>query len=549
MVAFQLGPSQMVKRGDFFALMFFIVAIGNLFVYFTVGWFANIISQVLTYNFRARMFSDVLRQDIEYFDRPENTTGSIVSKLSSYPTQLQELLGFNVALILIILVNLISSCVLALIVGWKLGLVVIFGAMTPLVFAGYLRIRLEFKLDDATSQRFADSAALAAEAVAAIRTVAALTLENNILEMYQDHLRGIERKSTKALLWTMFWYSLTQSISFLAMALGFWYGGTLMANGEYSTQQFFIVFIAVIFSGEAAGQFFSYTTSLTKAQSAANYLLHLRSLEPEIQARASCHHDPDSNDEKTKNSPSQLALKKINFSYPLQPHVQIIHDLSIEIAPGQVTAFVGPSGSGKSTLITLLERYYDPTSGIICFDDRDITTLDPRQYRHYIGLVQQEPVLYQGSIRENISLGLETDDPKTSDIDDACRQANIYDFVSSLPEGLNTLCGSKGTQLSGGQKQRIAIARALICKPRILLLDEATSALDTASERIVQTALEKASTGRTTVAIAHRLSTIKNADKIVVVSAGRIIEEGRHEELIAKGGVYYEMCLAQALDM
>ena len=168
-------------------------------------------------------------------------------------------------------------------------------------------------------------------------------------------------------------------------------------------------------------------------------------------------------------------------------------------------------------------------------------------YRSHLSLVQQEPVLYQGTIRENIALGLESD--ATDDqIDHACRQANVYDFVSSLPEGLSTVCGSRGSLFSGGQRQRLAIARALIRRPRLLLLDEATSALDTESEKIVQAALDKAKEGRTTIAIAHRLSTIKHSDRIFVLVDGRIKEQGTHEQLLQERGTYYEMCLGQALD-
>jgi ATP-binding cassette, subfamily B (MDR/TAP), member 1 len=168
------------------------------------------------------MFNHYLSQDMEFFDKPENSAGSLVSKLSTYPTNMQELLGFNIELVIIIIVNLLSSCILSIATGWKLGLTIVFGALPLVVFAGYLRIRLEFKLDDDTFQRFADSASLAAEAVGAIRTVASFTLEQHILDKYQNSLKNIERKSVKSLLWIMLWYSFTQSINFLAMALGFW---------------------------------------------------------------------------------------------------------------------------------------------------------------------------------------------------------------------------------------------------------------------------------------------------------------------------------------
>ena len=219
-----------------------------------------------------------------------------------------------------------------------------------------------------------------------------------------------------------------------------------------------------------------------------------------------------------------------------------------QIKPGQFIAFVGHSGCGKTTMISLLERFYDPTGGRILFDEQDIQGLDIGAYRGELALVQQEPVLYQGSVRDNIALGVDSDEPSDEDITAACKQANIWDFVASLPQGLGTDCGSQGLQLSGGQRQRMAIARALMRRPRLLLLDEATSALDTESEKLVQAALERAAQGRTTVAVAHRLSTVMGADAIFVFSSGRVVESGTHRELLERRGVYYQMCLGQSLD-
>lgn len=275
----------------------------------------------------------------------------------------------------------------------------------------------------------------------------------------------------------------------------------------------------------------------------------LRSLTPKVREfDASSTYTDDS--EKRSTGGSNVACTDLHFAYPQRPKRKILRGIDAEIQPGQFAAFVGASGCGKTTMIALLERFYDPISGTLFVDGHDITTVCPRKYRRDIALVQQEPTLYQGSIRENIAMGLESGADAATDeqIDEACRQANIYTFVSSLPEGLNTMCGARGSQLSGGQKQRIAIARALIRNPRLLLLDEATSALDTESERIVQEALEKASEGRTTIAVAHRLSTIKHADKIFVFEKGKVVEMGTHEELVAKRGIYYEMCQGQSLD-
>ena len=409
--------------------------------------------------------------------------------------------------------------------------------------AGYVRIRLEFKLEAETGKRFSSSAALAAEAVSAMRTVSSLALEKYILKQYQERLDGVAQRSTKALIWTMFWYSLSQSVSFLAMALGFWYGGRLISLGEYTTTQFFTVFIAVVFSGEAAAAFFSYTTSLTKTTTAANYIFWLRRLQPAVQEDAS---KPPFNNNNDKG-PTHIEVQNVAFAYESRPHAKVLEGVDVNVKPGQFIAFVGASGCGKSTMISLIERFYDPVSGCIVCDGTTVPELCPRKYRRDIALVQQEPVLYQGSIRDNIAMGIEGE-ATDEQVRFAAQQSNIHDFITSLPEGFATLCGNRGTQLSGGQRQRIAIARALIREPRLLLLDEATSALDTQSEKIVQAALDKAKSGRTTIAVAHRLSTIKDADCIIVFARGRIVESGTHKDLLAKRGVYYEMSLGQSLD-
>lgn len=540
LTVFEVTGHEARDRADFYSLMFFVVALGNLAAYFTIGWSCNVIGQTVTHRYRAEMFQRILDQDVEFFDIAENTSGALTSKLSALPTQLQELISANILLIFIVLVNIVSSSVLALAYGWKLGLVVVFGALPPLLMAGYLRIRLETKLEARNSENFSESAGLASEAVTSIRTVASLTLESHILEEYGKMLSNVVTRSVRALVWTMFWFSLSQSIEFLAMALGFWYGSRLLASGEYTTSQFYIIFIGVLFAGQAAGQFFGYSTSLTKAGGAANYILWLRTLKPTIR-------DDPQNKHQGPEGEGAVALEEVEFRYRQRDATRVLRGISMTIEPGQFVAYVGASGCGKSTLIALLERFYDPTSGRICLAGKDISQMSPRLYRAQLSLVQQEPTLYQGSVRENVSLGLEFE-PSDAQITEACRKANALDFVVSLPEGFDTPCGSRGMQFSGGQRQRIAIARALVRNPKILLLDEATSALDTQSERLVQAALDEAAMSRTTIAVAHRLSTIRHADVIFVFANGKIAEMGTHAELQRLKGRYYEMCLAQSLD-
>ena len=537
---FTLQGSEAKDQADFYALMFFVLAIANLFGYFSIGWACNTIGQAITHRIRREMIERMVYFDQDFFDRSENSSGSLTSKLSSVPTSLQELMSQNLGLILNVLVNIVSSSALGIAFGWKLGLVIVFGGLSLLIAAGYIRIRLDQKLEAWTGERFASSAGLATEAVTSIRTISFLTLEAPILREYNEALGNIVAEVIPGLVVTLIPYALSQSIDFLIMGLGFWYGSRLIASGEYTTTQFFVIFIAVIFGGQGTAQFFSYTTSITKAKVAANYILWLRTIRANIR-------ETDENRDRKPSGEGVIGVENIEFRYKQRDAAKVLRGISMKIEPGTHAAIVGPSGCGKSTIISLLERFYDPTSGRITMNGDDISLMSPYAYRRYTSLVQQEPPLYLGSVCENIAIGLEYE-PSEEEVHEACRQANALDFVSSLPEGLNTPCGSKGLQFSGGQRQRIAVARALIRKPRLLLLDEATSALDTQSERIVQKALDEAALSRTTIAVAHRLSTIRHAHVIFVMEDGKIAEIGTHEELQRLKGRYFAMCLAQSLD-
>ncbi|KAH7165837.1 P-loop containing nucleoside triphosphate hydrolase protein [Dactylonectria macrodidyma] len=549
MDVFTLTGQAMRDRGNFYASMFIVMAAGALVSYFFLGYASNTIAQHLNHKYRKQSLKDMIRQDLQFFDRTENNTGALASRIDSNPQSILELMGFNIALILIAVLNVAACSIMAIAHDWKLGLVVVFAGLPPLVGCGYLKIRFDAKLDRSTSKRYSASASIASEAVNAIRTVSSLAIEESILEKYVAELEHAVSGSTKDLLTIMVWFGLTQSIEYWFMALGFWYGCRLLSFGDITMYNFFVAFLGVFFSGQASAQLFQFSTSMTKGINAANYMFWLQSLQPTVQ-------ETPENRDKGPKSGGPIALDDVRFSYPLRPHAAVLRGVKLNVKPGQFVALVGASGCGKSTMIAMLERFYDPSSGIISIDSSSLPELSPRLYRAIVGLVQQEPTLFQGSIRENIALGV--DDPSDSDettvsdsrIEVALRAANAWDFVSSLPEGLATPAGSNGAQLSGGQRQRIAIARALIRNPKVLLLDEATSALDTESEKIVQSALAEAAKegDRITVAVAHRLSTIKDADVICVFHGGKITEVGTHKELIAQGGMYRKMCEAQALD-
>lgn len=284
----------------------------------------------------------------------------------------------------------------------------------------------------------------------------------------------------------------------------------------------------------------SHPADMGKAKHAAHELKELFDLRPSIDTWS-----PDG--EPVEAVSGTVEFRDVHFRYPTRPEQPVLRGLNLTVKPGQYIALVGASGCGKSTTIALLERFYDPLAGGIYVDGKEISSLNVNEYRSFIALVSQEPTLYQGTIRENVLLGADREDVPESEIEFACREANIYDFIQSLPDGFNTVVGSKGSMLSGGQKQRIAIARALLRDPKILLLDEATSALDSESEHVVQAALDKAAKGRTTIAVAHRLSTIQKADIIYVFDQGVIVESGDHNELMKRGGRYSELVSLQSL--
>lgn len=259
---------------------------------------------------------------------------------------------------------------------------------------------------------------------------------------------------------------------------------------------------------------------------------------------------PDSEDKDLDwKADGLIQFSKVEFHYPTRPEMQILQGLNLIVKPGQMVALVGQSGCGKSTCIQLLQRLYDPISGTVTMDRRDISSVSLRNLRSQLGVVGQEPVLFDRTIAENIAYGDNFRLVPMDEIIEAAKKSNIHSFVSSLPLGYDTRLGSKGTQLSGGQKQRIAIARALVRNPRVLLLDEATSALDTQSEKVVQAALDKAMEGRTCITIAHRLATIRNADVICVLEKGTVAEMGTHDDLIAADGLYAHLHALQEAAM
>ncbi|KAK5995651.1 ABC multidrug transporter mdr1 [Cladobotryum mycophilum] len=527
-----------LKDSDFWSAMFVMLAFVQFFARIAQGVLFAVCSQRLVHLVRYQVFRAILRQDIAFFDKEENTAGALTTFLSTEPTKLAGLSGATLGTLLATMTTVFTSIILSIAIGWKLALVCT--ATVPiLLVCGFARLRMLGHFEKRSKAAYALSASYASEAVSAIRTVASLTREQDVLEQYSDSLAAQQRRSLKSVAKSSLLYGGSQGLIFCCIALGFWYGGTLIGKGEYDQFQFFVCFMSVILGGQSAGSFFAYAADMSHSQLAATRLKELLDRQPKIDAWSS-------EGESVKEVNGVIEFRDVHFRYPTRPQQPILKGLNLKIQPGQYVALVGASGCGKSTTISLLERFYDTTRGTVLVDGKDISSLNLSDYRSFIALVSQEPTLYQGTIKENILLG-STNEVSDEMIEFSCREANIYDFIQSLPDGFNTMVGSKGTLLSGGQKQRIAIARALVRDPKILLLDEATSALDSESEHVVQAALDEAAKGRTTIAVAHRLSTVQKADIIYVFDQGRIVESGTHSELIKLNGRYAELVNLQSL--
>ncbi|KAK9472063.1 P-loop containing nucleoside triphosphate hydrolase protein [Dipodascopsis tothii] len=497
------------------------------------------VAQRLIRRIRFQMFRNMMRQDIEFFDRDENTTGALTMALARDAQSIDGLSGATFGQIMNSLVNVTSSIILAVVIAYKLGLVC--AACVPiLVSSGFFRFYVLSKFEETVKKSHEASASYACEAAGSIRTVASLTREDDVLATYRATLAEQTQKSRGPSSLSAFLYGLAQGMQYFITALAFWWGGTLIRDRQYGLLEFYVAYMSVIFGAQGAGIVFSYSSDMGKARNAAASIKRLFDRQPQIDAWSTAGDVPTAVE-------GNIEFRDVYFRYPTRPQVSVLNGLNLKIRQGQYVALVGSSGCGKSTTIGLTEMFYRPYRGQILLDGHDINSFNISAYRENIALVSQEPTLYAGTIMENVRLGA-LHDLSDDEVFAACKQANIHSFIMSLPDGYDTLCGSKGSLLSGGQKQRIAIARALVRNPKILLLDEATSALDSESEKIVQAALDAAAKGRTTIAVAHRLSTIQDADVIFVFDAGKIVESGTHQELLALGGKYFELVQMQALE-
>lgn len=530
---FYLQGDELRREGDFWSLMWTVLAIGVGLSYFFNAFIATHLQFYISAIYKQQYFSAMLFQKTSFFDHEENSHGTLTSRISSDAKQLEELLGINMAFLLVGVFNLIGCLAIAYAFGWKLALVAMCVTMPLGIFSAYWRMKYEIQFDQMNAAVFAESSKFAAEAIGAFRTVSALTMEDVINTRYDTLLKNLIGTANKKARWASVIIAFAESVSLGCQGLIFWYGGRLLASREYQAENFFVCMMAVIQGAEATGQSLSFGPNAVQASAAANRIIEMRD---------SKNKDHIGKDEQIPDTDGgvKIELRDAHFRYPTRS-VSVFRGLDLTIEKGQFAALVGPSGCGKTSIISLLERFYDLQQGAILCNGKNIYDLNVYEYRRNLSLVAQEPNMFQGTIRENVLLGVDPDSVTEDQLVQACRDASIHDFISSLPDGYNTDIGSRGVSLSGGQKQRIAIARALVRNPRILLLDEATSSLDSESEKLVQAAFERAGKGRTMVVVAHRLATVQNADVIFVLGEGKVLEKGNHAELLKKRGIYWHM--------
>ena len=461
-----------------------------------------------------------------FFDRKENSLGALTTRLATEASLVKGITGDTLGGVSFSISTMVTGFLVAYLSCWRVALVVT--AVFPfMAIAGALQVKLLTGFDVGAEKRYAQAGAIAAEAVNNVDTVTSLGVQDVFMSRYNEELQPPIEAGRRAASVAGVAFGISEFLSQALWAISFWIGSIFVRNGQCLFPDLMKAITGLLFAGMMLGNVSTYMPDVAKSKVGATKVFRLLDRISEI--------DPTVETDCKPSISGKVSIKDASFEYPTRPDVPVLRGMSVKVSQGQTLALVGASGCGKSTVVALLERFYDARSGTITIDDTNITECDIKWMRAHLGLVSQEPDLFNCSVRENIAYGLDHTDgtPVTDEmIISAAKAANAHSFIIELPDGYKTVVGPRGNRLSGGQRQRVAIARAIVREPRLLLLDEATSALDAVSEHVVQEALDKAATGRTTVAIAHRLSTVKNADVIAVMSRGKIIETGRHEQLL-----------------
>jgi len=551
----------------FWALAFLVLGAICVLSYFMQYACMTWAAERLTHYLRYESFKGMLRQEMGWFDDKRNMTGILTTRLATDSTLVYDLTANQVTTILQVIASFVSGIVVAFTGSWKVALVCL--ACVPLLLAtSFYHMRMMTTYAQRIKNAYEESGRVASEALENVRTVVSLGRENTFLSLFDGQLERPVRMGIRTNCIHALGSAIQSLFQFWIAALAFWYGAELMTdpNEKVEFMDIMKAQMGMMFGAQGVGQIASFFPDYGKTLTAAYHIFQLFDRKPAVPYPHIVDHRPVRSIDyfKAQEVDVQLAsrpeseqpqfgapvktldsvrgeveFENVTFSYPIRPDIPILKGLTFSAKPKQTVALVGESGCGKSTTVSLLERLYLPTGGSIKIDGVPIEELEIGWLRSQIGLVSQEPILFAGTIYENIRYG--KPDATKEEIEEAAKMSNAHNFIQSFPLGYDTPVGEKGVTLSGGQKQRIAIARALIRNPKVLLLDEATSALDAESEKVVQDALDRASEGRTTIVIAHRLSTIQNADLIVVIDDGQVFEQGTHKELMDNPNSLYAM--------
>ncbi|CAE6474640.1 unnamed protein product [Rhizoctonia solani] len=535
----QDDDNRLLREARKWSFWFLIMAIINIGTSFVVGFFLSSGADRIDRRLRLISLTSLLKQEIGYFDKEENASGALTAAVATHANNVASAIGLVWQQLVSATGNFVGSLILGLVLSWKLTLL----GISPVPFiiaAAYYNIIFIEKYERQVQKPLEEASAFASENVDAIKTVAALGREEAVMQQFDKSASKYAAKGRNLAIGALGFGVGIGSILLLS-SMVMWWGTALYTRGRVTLEQLYSSFEAIVIAGYSASRMFTFIPDLARMIHSFRSVCEWEDRQPEVALlKPTKFTAPES--KRLERVEGELTFSSCTLKYASREK-PAVSDVSFTIKPGQSVAFCGPSGGGKSSIISMISRFYDPTTGTISLDGRDIRSIPLDEYRSHLALVSQDAVLYEGTFRENITLG-ETSITQEQ-LERACRDASILEFIQSLPQGFDTSVGFKGSQMSGGQRQRVCIARALLRNPKILLLDEATSALDAESERSVKEALEQASKGRTTISIAHRLSTIQGADVIHVVEEGRIIESGSHVELLALNGRYVDLIRSQ----
>ncbi len=487
---------------------------------------------------RQRVFENILRQSPAYFETLQ--TGEVLSRMTSDTTLVQTLVGSSISIALRSLVMLLGGMTMMLVTSaWLAGVMIVLLLVIVLpLWALGRRVR---KMSRASQDKVADTSAMAGEVLNAITTVQAFVREPHEQKRFNSAVEMAFSEAKKRIKMRSLLTATAIVMAFAVIVFVLWIGARQVTAGAISLGELTqFVLYAVLIAG-SIGALSETWGDLQRAAGATERLVELMQAEPALTSRSQAIVGTD--DSKVTAFSSAIELKSVTFAYSPRPDFLAMNHLTFTVPQGARYALVGPSGAGKSTLFALLLRFYQPTSGQIDIFGRDIAQWSVEELRNMVGIVPQEPVIFASSAMENIRYGRL--DATDEEVIAAAHTAHAHGFISALPQGYDSFLGERGVRLSGGQKQRISIARAILKNPPILLLDEATSALDAESEREVQQALDAVLPGRTSLTIAHRLATVLQAECILVLEGGALVEQGTHAALLSRGGLYARLAKLQ----